>query len=176
MPFVVQLACSDRQICLVCTKSIKTHQLCIADTKQFHITSYHLKCFKKHFTIKEIWIHKFRGHELITGENKEKFNEMISYFTCKRAQKKLKKHIYQMNKKEIKKELCKRGLVQTGNFSQLQNRLRGYMQSELCIKYQKIGNEKLVFGYHRRKEKKYALKMPKYLVKLTVSFFPLTII
>eukprot|EP01084_Bolivina_argentea_P085381 154303_1 len=175
MPFMVELARSNRSTCR-CSGTINKNELRIGNKKGFYVYWYHVKCFKKYFNITEVWLHRFRGHSMLKGNNRKKFDDMILYFNSKRAKIRLTKHIDDMKTKELKEELSKRGLTKTGNKNQLQNRLRDFMETNLCIEYQKADNEKLVIAYSRKKQKKYKLNVPQYLDKLIISYFPLNVL
>eukprot|EP01084_Bolivina_argentea_P085383 154305_1 len=166
--FVEIYACDSRFECTRCHTIIKAYELQIENRKHSDQRDpYHVACFTKYLSRKHVWPgkYRFRVRCKLSGHNKKVFKEMISYFNSKRAKLRLKKHIYEMTNKELKDELFKRELLKKGNKLEMQQRLRKYLETDLCVKYQKRDNEKLITSYFRQKEKKYKLNVPAYVQK-----------
>merc|ERR1711933_269735 len=87
---------------------------------------------------------------------------------CPKERQRLKLAKAFLTVKDLKFELERRDLERVGNKSKLKARLERYLSSKECKK----NNHILVHGYCRKRERKYGLVMPIYLMQIVNAYFP----
>merc|ERR1719499_2769629 len=100
------------------------------------------------------------------------FKEEIKVYNKVRWSYPLKKAISTMTGKELREELKKREMQTSGNKSVMQSRLRNFLQTPECLRYQSKQNEKAVFGFTRKFQKEYKYNVPIPLQHMIRQFYP----
>ena len=159
-----------------CSKKILkgTYRIGISHSYYGHSSMhwYHIKCYPKADGVKfPALTSGFYGYRDLPKKEKRALRKAVWPNQVSDKQKpriKLLKELNKMTVKDLKLELERRDLKRNGRKQELKDRLEEYLQQKQCRKVYEL----LVIGYCSKREKKYGLIMPLYLMQIVNSYFP----
>ena len=170
----IEKSISGHAKCGYCYSNIKkgTSRVGTKRASQRGLQWYHTTCFRQR-TMEDAK----RGHmhfalDRTSSRYHKYFREEIKMYNTVRWSYPLKKAISTMTGKELREELKKREMQSSGNKSEMQSRLRNFLQTSECLRYQSKQNEKAVFGFTREFQEEYNCNIPIPLQHMIRQFYP----
>lgn len=178
----IEYARSDRTHCRECLENLKLKEIRIGwDHTGAPIEWYHPKCFvfaqkplndTQGHGITGYEVEELRGWKKLKNSEVNRIRGILGKYKTRMAKMILPKSILQMSVSELKDELKRRRVKCSGRKSELQHRLRDYMEYPWIKAKHKQRRNLVADGYCRRFEKQSKTQIPLVLVELIKSYAP----